>query len=596
MPGPPSKTLRALVQDGTFEARRDRHRELLDGNDVPYPALAALQVRYRAAESDFERRIIAREFERTVAAAHVETAERAEEEAPSLEQELEKLGPRYSAKRLKRFFPRFLTLEDGSPFRLQRWESAFIDEGWKRVPAPEREALTRRLYKELLLGIPRGNGKTPFAAGVLTETTLEAPPIPQVFQAAGSKLQARVGIDFATSWAGDDRELATWIRAKPSSLQLLGRRGSFTIVSADGRLAHGRKPSAAGVDEWWLYETSREEQVYVAFQTAIDKEEEAFLLATTTAGYDKFSQLGQAYERALKLPDVEHRRQGFLTIARDVDAGFLMWWYGMPDGYDLDLENDKKVLRALKLANPSTFVDHEALLRALRRPSTDPYEWLRLHLNFWTQGREAWLPLGCFSGLRTNEPIPAGAEIWVAVDAALKYDTTAVVWAAMGSDGKVILEGRAWAARDGAPAHERHPGGRINNRTVMDWIDRELGDKYKVKEIVADSRFFDEYIFELGQRGYLVAEFAQNSKDMRDAEQHFYAAATAGTFRWHDPKGIMAAHVNATSAIPTRYGYKVDNPQKRNPIDLATAAIMARERCGLAARVPARPKPWVAKW
>jgi phage terminase large subunit-like protein len=146
-------------------------------------------------------------------------------------------------------------------------------------------------------------------------------------------------------------------------------------------------------------------------------------------------------------------------------------------------------------------------------------------------------------------------------------------------------------ARDNAPAHEVMPGGRIDNRKVMEWIDRELGGRYKIREIVADPKFFDDYIWELGQRGYLVAEFAQNSAEMRDAEQHFYQYATGGGFEWFDPDGIMALHVNATSAIPTRKGYKVENPQKRNPIDLATAAIMARERCLTEGRV-VRPKPW----
>jgi phage terminase large subunit-like protein len=448
--GRPSKTLRAHVQDGTFEAKRETHRALLEAHDVPWPALAALQQRYRDADTDFLRRAIAKEFERAVEDAHAEAADRASEDAPELEAELAKLGPRHSAKRLKAFFPRYLTLETGEPFRLQRWQRDLIDEGWRRTPDPDSETGDRRLYKKITLGVPRGCGKTPFEAGILTETTLEAPPIAQVFQAAGSKQQARVGIDFATSWAGDDRELAQWIRAKATSLQLVGKRGSFTIVSADGRLAHGRIPSAAGVDEWWLYESSREEQVYIAFETAIDKRPEAFLLGTTTAGYDKYSQLGKAYDRMMNT-EVEHRRHGFLRIARDIEGGELMWWYGMPDGYALDLENDKAVLRALKLANPSTFVDHQALLRALRR-TTDPYEWLRLHLNFWTQGREAWLPLGCFAGLRVHEPIPDGAEIYVAVDAAIKHDTTAVVWAALMPNKKVRLQGGHGRTRQRAGA------------------------------------------------------------------------------------------------------------------------------------------------
>ncbi len=71
---------------------------------------------------------------------------------------------------------------------------------------------------------------------------------------------------------------------------------------------------------------------------------------------------------------------------------------------------------------------------------------------------------------------------------------------------------------------------------------------------------------------------------MRDAEQHFFQRATAGELEWYDPAGVFAAHLEATSARPTRSGWKVENPDKSRPIDLATAGIMATERCAIAER------------
>jgi phage terminase large subunit-like protein len=566
------KSLEDRIAARTFEARRLPHRFLLESEPLAVdPDLRRLQLRYKRTKSPAKRIDLAREFERTVNGAADEREERV---AADLQVELAKLGPPRSAKRANAFFPRFLKLEDGRPFRLEQWERDVNGELFRRRKDGSR------LYKQFVVGISRGNGKTPWATGLGTLNTLEDENA-RVFQAAGSKDQARVGTEFAGAWI-EDGELAQWLTAKATAIERRDSRGYYRIQSADGRMAHGKKPTWPMLDEWWLMESARERQVYIAFVSSLHKEAESCLVATSTAGYDKTSQLGEFYEQALR-GEVEYRREGFLRIARDADAGSCLWWYGMPEGYELDLENDKAVLRALKLANPSKFVDVETLLRLLRAPGCDVYEWIRLHLNAWTTTRDSWLPLGCIGGMRVNEPIPAGADVWVAVDAALTHDTTAVVWAAR-VDGKIRMQGRAWAAREGAPAHELHAGGRIRNREVMEWIDRELGGRYNVREIVADSRFFDDYIWELGQRGYLVAVFAQNSAEMRDAEQHFFQRATAGELEWYDPAGIFAAHLEATSARPTRSGWKVENPDKSRPIDLATSGIMASERVALAER------------
>jgi hypothetical protein len=63
--GRPRKTLRELVWDGTFRARR--HASLLAGEPMDErPDLADLQWLYSAAEDDFVARAIAVRFERIV--------------------------------------------------------------------------------------------------------------------------------------------------------------------------------------------------------------------------------------------------------------------------------------------------------------------------------------------------------------------------------------------------------------------------------------------------------------------------------------------------------------------------------------------------
>jgi hypothetical protein len=65
--GRPRKTLEALVADGSFLARR--HGDLLAGEPLDDPVLAALQALYRQAGDDRQRRRVALQFEKVVRAA-----------------------------------------------------------------------------------------------------------------------------------------------------------------------------------------------------------------------------------------------------------------------------------------------------------------------------------------------------------------------------------------------------------------------------------------------------------------------------------------------------------------------------------------------
>jgi hypothetical protein len=62
--GRPRKSLDELIEDGSFLARR--HAELLAGELVDDPTLAALQQLFRQAGDDGQRRRVALQFERLV--------------------------------------------------------------------------------------------------------------------------------------------------------------------------------------------------------------------------------------------------------------------------------------------------------------------------------------------------------------------------------------------------------------------------------------------------------------------------------------------------------------------------------------------------
>jgi phage terminase large subunit-like protein len=561
--GRPAKTLVEHIHDGSFRARRASHRQLLLGPPVPWPAFAALQDQYRAARSEPERRAVALELERAIDAAHSETQRRLGG-GPTLGAELNGLGAAGSVKQLLGFFPHFLAHPRGSmigqPFQLEPWQRVFLREFYRR----DRQG--RRLYRLGILGLPRGNGKTAFAAGLCLYELVSRLDAPEVYCAAGSKEQAGIALGFARDFVAQG-PLAQFVTVR--SKLTLPDGGLMRVLASDGRLGHGLAPAAALVDELWAFSSDRQEQVYIALSSALHKREDSFLLAISTAGYDQQSLLGRIYSQALTWPQLEVSKHGCLTIAKDTENGQLLWWYGAPDSTDLE---DEKVWRAV---NPASWLNLRDLRRQLHDPGLGELEFRRLHLNQWTKTRDAWLPSGCWQNLHRDLEIPDGAPIYLGVDVALRHDTTAVCWAHRHEDGRIILRAHVFAANPDATAHEHMRGGTISLAQVEQFI-RELAHRYQVREVAYDPRFFQRSAELLEADGLTMVEFLQASGPMADAYQGFYQLACEGQL-CHNGDPVLAAHIEATTARKTERGWKLSKLNGRH-IDATVACVLAVAR------------------
>jgi len=563
--GRPAKTLAQHVRDGTFRGRR--HRTLLLGEALPWPGFAALQERFRRASSELERRAIAVEVEHAIRQVHEQTArEQAGGRDRTLAAELAALGKPGSASQLLRFFPEYFRHPKGpligQPFRLEAWQQRFLREFYKR----DRHG--RRIYRLGLLGVPRGNGKTPLAAGLGLYELVSRADAPEIYFAACSKEQAGIGLGFARSFV-EEGALAEWISVK-SALSCAASAGVMRVVSSEGRLQHGRAPAAGLIDELWAFETSREEQTYIALSSALHKREDAYVLAITTAGYDRRTLLGRIYEAAKEWPDLTSSKNGCLTIAKDIANGQLLWWYGAPD--DADPE-DERIWRAV---NPASWIRLRDLRRQLNDPGLGELEFRRLHLNQWTRSRDAWLPANLWSELRSDQQIPDGAPIFVGVDVGLYHDSTAVCLAHSLEDGRIVLRARVWSANPNALAHVHVPGGKMQLELVEDYI-KELKRRYRVREVAYDPRFFERSAELLERAGLTMVEFLQSSAPMADAYQSFYQAALERRLT-HDGDAIFAAHVEATAADKSERGWKVRKLKSSQHIDACVAAVLAVAR------------------
>jgi len=561
----PTKSLAEHAREGTFRARR--HHPLLEGPDLGWQGFAVLQARYRAASSEPERRAIAVEFEQGVRLVQVEVErEQTLGGGRSLDGELAELGRPGSLARLLRFFPHYFSHPKGprigQPFTLERWQQRFLREFCKR----DRHG--RRVYRNGVLGLPRGNGKTPLAAGLGLYELVTRTDAPEVYLAACSKEQAGIGLEFARAFV-EQGALADWVTCR-SALSCPTRNGRMQVVSSEGRLQFGRAPAAAVIDELWAVENERQEQTYHSFASSLHKREDAFLLAITTAGYDKQTLLGRIYEAALGWPEVTTSQDGCQTIAKDTENGNLLWWYGAPD--QADIENET-IWRAV---NPASWIKLRDLRRQLHDPGLGELEFRRLNLNQWTRSRDAWLPGNTWAELRSEQQIPERADVYVGVDVGISHDATAVCWAHLLEDGRIALRAHVWCAAEEAAAHDHVRGGKVSLEQVEQFI-LDLARQYRVRAVAYDPRYFERSAELLERSGLKLVEYLSSSAPMGDAYQSFYQLAREGKLT-HDGDPILAAHIEATAAYKTSRGWKIDKLKNSQRIDATVAAVLAVAR------------------
>ena len=470
----------------------------------------------------------------------------------------------------------------GQPVVFEDWQREFLREAFRL------DDEGRRIYRQVLLGIPRKNGKSTLAATLsLYMAGADGEAGAEVIIAAASRDQAAMVFDQARGFVDTNHELQAHFDTQ--RYVILGPSGSvLKRISAEGRTAHGANPSCTVVDELHSFTTPNHEELWSALTTASGARDQPLTLAITTAGYQRETILGRLWSTGNRMAEVE-RRPG-LTIARDERAGFLMWWFGLRDDDD---PNDESLWMA---ANPASWIDLDVLKAQRDSPTVDELAFQRLHLNRFTATRDSWLPSGLWESLgEVGAKIPDNAQVYLSLDVGLVHDSTALAIAWKRDDGRILVDSVIWAARDDAVAHHILPGGRVDLTVVADYIKWLAEERYTVMEVTYDPRFAEQMMRDLAdETGLNVAAIDQSSRRMKDALATFHTAARTEVIL---PVGgdavdpVLAAHVEATMATMTERGWKVSR-QRLQRIDGCVASAMAVWRCSMAPE----PAEYVLTW
>jgi phage terminase large subunit-like protein len=245
----------------------------------------------------------------------------------------------------------------------------------------------------------------------------------------------------------------------------------------------------------------------------------------------------------------------------------------------------ERLLESVMPATPASWITDEYILGQATSRKVMPSDFLQLHACVAAESRNVWIPAEKWAAC--EEPgyeIPDGEDIYVAVDASISHDSTAIAWCARAGDDRVGGMAHVWSARAGSPAHEFVDGGRIRFKPVESFIAEVLNSRWRVVEVVYDPRFFEQSAQELSDLGFLVAAMNQQGVVMRGAEQKFHDAVTETPPRFvHGGDPVVSAHVAATVAEKTDV-WKIRKAKNTAVIDATVAMVMAHDRAANAFR------------
>lgn len=437
----------------------------------------------------------------------------------------------------------------GEKVQLRPWQRRFIYRLYEFYPDTGR-----RRYRRAVLGMAKGNGKSPIASWIGAYELLASDSAsPRVIIGAASLKQANLVFGDLKTTMVESATLRPLVEPYELQVLLKDRPGVAERIAAEAGTNDGARATcfiADEVHEWLLPATSR---VFMVVDGAIAKRRNAFTLGISTAGVKSESLLLSLYEHGVEVA------QG-----SKVDDSFLFEWYEAEEG--LDLDDPEQWEQAVRQANPAAddFLDVE---NVRHRFQTMPrFEFARYHLNRWTAAHNTWIPMETWDACGGDVVIEGGAEVWVGVDGSAKRDTTAVAVVAKDSDGNLHVSVRVFTP----PPEE---GQSIDPVLVTNHL-RDLDRRYYVRSFNYDPHLFWPQAQTLLEEGLPMVEIPQSVGNKIDFSQALFDVVLAGRLRHgNDPE--LRAHAEAAVAQDRGSGWSLEKLKASRPIDALIAAAMA---------------------
>lgn len=404
----------------------------------------------------------------------------------------------------------------GKPLILERWQMAIMANlfGWIGTDGLRR-------FQELLVYVPRKNGKTTIAAGIPLYVLFCDPEIgKEIYAAAADRQQASILFGIAKSMVLKEKHLEKRCKLYTNAIVRVKQNSFFKAISKDSRTKHGFNASVVIVDE--LHAQPDRELVDV-LETSTGSREQPIFASITTADFDRPIEESICNE---KLAYAQGVRDGLIP-----DSSFL------PIVYETLIHEDWKDPAVWSKCNPNLGVSlmegyFERKFRKALQARSFENTFKRLHLNQKTQQDVRYLAVEDWDACATKLQLEKlkGKRCYAGLDLASSEDITALVLVFPTEQFTVIPF--FWIPRDTATDRQRRTAGKAKYLTWAqqglieltdgDRIDDdhivkricEIAKEYKIREFGIDPWNTRHIMAQLDARGFHVNEFYQGFASM----------------------------------------------------------------------------------
>jgi phage terminase large subunit-like protein len=452
---------------------------------------------------------------------------------------------------------------EGHPLRLEAWQRRMMGE------ALAYDSSGWPMWRSVVIVAPRKNGKTALLAAVALYRLLTAEGRPEILLAASSDKQADRLFSAAARFVRRSPELSRLCRVRDHVGEIVREDGMGVIyrLSSDAKRLHGYNPTDVICDELaqWITKTLRD--AFAALTSGGGARSAPQVFTITTAGEASTrhdSILGRILD-AMTPEETEHASAA-LQIGRLAEAQTLVWKYEAPT-------TDARDIKALKMANPASWITKEYLRRQTANPELSDAEVLQLHGCVWAATESTWIsPADWDACLAPGVALADGDQIVLGFDGSEKRDAT--VLAAARLDGFVV----PLAIWKRPPRVEEW---RVPRREVHEAVAHAF-ETYDVLELAADPPGWyaeiDQWTDLYGEER-VVAFDTKQVKRFAPACERFRTGVQERRVS-HNGHPILAQHVGNAQIHATPYGDTIakDHPDSPRKVDAAVAVAIAHDR------------------
>lgn len=263
------------------------------------------------------------------------------------------------------------------PFLLEPWQKALLANvfGWVDDKGFRR-------FKEVLLYIPRKNGKTTLVAGLIIYTFFhDNENGAQIYGAASKKDQAKLIYRPVREMIRHNPFFESQVKEHKNDKRIFMRGDEthfFKLLTADATSEHGLNSHVFVLDE---LHAQKDRELYDALDTSTVSREQPLSFLTTTADYFRESLCNDK-----------------LNYARDVRDGIINDPSFLPCIFEASVKEDWHDPAVWKRVNPNygkslNVEGFEKQYKKACNDSTFENTFKRLHLNIQTEQLDRWLPM-----------------------------------------------------------------------------------------------------------------------------------------------------------------------------------------------------------